>query len=186
MYKQVEKMSLHNIKFFGRALRTPGRGFTLIELLTVVAIIGVLSSIIFVSLTSARAKARDARRAEDVKTLKAALEVYQQTYGEYPAASTNDDTGTSITTLAESLITYNNNNYLVEIPQDPKHKGTGQDYQYVRGSTKMTYGIRVSLENPNDNIAVGPNGWCVTGVNRNTNWWNGATNPPAPLPECPF
>lgn len=182
-----------NIQFFGRSLRTSYRGFTLIELLVVVAIIGILSSIVFVSLNSARAKARDARRAEDVKTLKAALEVYQQRYGEYPEASTsdgasiNDDIGTSITTLADSLITKDNNKYLLAIPQDPLYKDDGiGDYQYVRGSTKMTYGIRVKLENPNEKYKVGVHNWCVAGVGLNPNWWSGATNPPKPLPECPF
>lgn len=187
MYKRVENMLLLNTQLFARRGRIHGAGFTLIELLVVVAIIAVLSSIVFVSLTSARAKARDARRAEDVKTLKAALEVYRQSYGEYPAASTNDDIGTSITTLAEPLITKDSNKYLVAIPQDPRYKDDGVgDYQYVRGPTKMTYGIRVTLENPNEKYTVGVHNWCIAGVGLNPNWWSGATSPPAPLPECPF
>ena len=166
--------------------KTRNKGFTLIELLVVIAIVGILATIVYTALSNARAKTRDAKRAEDIKTLKAALEVYQQTYGKYPAASVVDDTGTAITTLATTLITENNNNYLIQIPQDPLYKNDTKDYQYVRGGGGMGYGIRVTLENPTGTYTVGPNGWCLTGVNVNPNWWNGATNPPAALPTCPF
>lgn len=166
-------------------IQTTLRGFTLIELLVVIAIIGIVSSIVYTSLSAARAKGRDAQRAEAVKTLKSVLEVYRNTYGKYPEASTADGVGTAITTLSAKLITENNNNYMMEIPQDPKYKNTGNDYQYVRGPA-TAYGIRVTLENPSETIPVGVNNWCVSGVNINSGWWNGATSPPAALPQCPF
>ncbi len=52
------------------------KGFTLIELLVVIAIIGILASIIMVSLTSSRAKGRDARRISDIKSIQLAQEEY--------------------------------------------------------------------------------------------------------------
>jgi prepilin-type N-terminal cleavage/methylation domain-containing protein len=61
------------------------RGFTLIELLTVVGIIGVLSSIGAVSYSSARSVARDARRLAAVRQIQAALEVFYDANGHYPA-----------------------------------------------------------------------------------------------------
>jgi len=59
-------------------------GFTLIELLVVIAVIGLLSSIILVSLNSARAKARDARRMSDAHQFKLIMQLYYDGAGDFP------------------------------------------------------------------------------------------------------
>ncbi|MES2409310.1 MAG: type II secretion system protein [Patescibacteria group bacterium] len=53
------------------------RGFTLIELLVVIAVMGILASIITVSLGGAKEKSRDAIRIGDLKSLAQAAEQYQ-------------------------------------------------------------------------------------------------------------
>jgi len=55
-------------------------GFTLMELLIVVAIIGILATISTVSYTYMQKKARDSRRATDLKAVQDAFELY---YGEH-------------------------------------------------------------------------------------------------------
>ena len=67
-------------------LRLNNQGFTLIELLVVIAIIGLLSSIVLASLNTARAKARDAKRMEDLAQIRTALELYYSDHGYYPPA----------------------------------------------------------------------------------------------------
>ncbi len=64
--------------------RKRSRGFTLIELLTVIAIIGILSTIVMVSLTTARQKSRDAKRLADIKNIQLSLEQFYNDNLYYP------------------------------------------------------------------------------------------------------
>jgi len=85
------------------------RGFTLIELLVVIAIIGILSSVVMVSLVTARQKARDARRIVDVKTIQLALETYYSDNLSYPTSVY----GTANGSLNKTSV------YLATVPSDP-------------------------------------------------------------------
>jgi prepilin-type N-terminal cleavage/methylation domain-containing protein len=64
--------------------KTNRRGFTLIELLIVIAIIGLLASVVLIGLSSFRVAGRDARRIADLRQVQSALELYYNSCGFYP------------------------------------------------------------------------------------------------------
>lgn len=68
----------YNIATMGR------KGFTLLELLLVIAIIGILSTVVVANLKQLKAKARDAVRLSDVTQVQKAVEFYYQDHGSYP------------------------------------------------------------------------------------------------------
>ena len=57
------------INYIIKIMQSGKKGFTLIELLVVISVISLLSSIVFASLNNARAKARNAKRIQDINQL---------------------------------------------------------------------------------------------------------------------
>lgn len=69
-------------------------GFTLIELLTVIAIIGILSAVLFPAITGIRKKAKQASAQTAFTQWAAGLTRYKQVYGFYPNIGTTYVTAT--------------------------------------------------------------------------------------------
>lgn len=55
--------------------------------MTVVAIISILTSIVFVSVSEVRKKARDSNQKTNLKQMQLALELYKEAYGHYPGVT---------------------------------------------------------------------------------------------------
>ena len=134
------------------------RGFTLIELLVVIAIIGVLSSVVLVSLNAARVKARDAARIADIQQIEKALELYYADHGRYPSytyaitpyqdGSTFLDCGyQNLWCSLETVLAP----YINELPRDTSGTKIDRRYLYKSNSPHNMYGLGVILES-----ATGP------------------------------
>jgi prepilin-type N-terminal cleavage/methylation domain-containing protein len=149
------------------------RGFTLIELLVVIAVIGLLSSIVLVSLNSARIKARDAKRVSEIKEIQTVLALYYDTYGQYPssgecgAAIPNGGWSNSVECLSNGRwlrdSTTNLSAFIGLDPVDPinqNHWPRDAYYYYSRGygADKQWYMIIYSLESFPNPLVEGSDG----------------------------
>jgi general secretion pathway protein G len=150
------------------------QGFTLIELLIVIAIIGVLATLLMVNFIGVRQRARDAQRKSDLRQVQSALEIYRSDNGSYPASSITGaayilapNCGSPIQSLGNSTCT---TTYMQKIPVDPGGLITGifngGNYYYSSAGT-TTYVLGTCLENGGDSQGVstspGGSGTCSSG-----------------------
>ena len=114
--------------------------FTLIEVLVVIAIIGILATVVVVVFSGTRASSRDTARLSDVNRIRTALDLYWQAAGVYPD-----------TVLPETSIEYSGMVFMASVPTPPEPTNdgdcpllTGEDLKY--NYTKIGSGGSMSYE----------------------------------------
>lgn len=126
------------------------RGFTLIELLVVIAIIGILSSVVLVSMGGARASARDAKRVAEISSVQGALELYYDACGQYPDEGSGNTIVNTSANGCPSGVTFAT--FLSSVPVDPQSPSKVYVYRSYNTGTP-TYVLKATLEG-NSNIAL--------------------------------
>jgi len=140
------------------------KGFTLIELLVVIAIIGLLATIVMVSLNTARTKARDTKRKADIRQIRLALEMYYDTNGRYPQAGgcAYGSNCYVFSTVGSSWLPALVGTYMSALPLDPKNNADGPwitgNYSYAYGNVDtngQSFDLTAQLENTSDSDRCG-------------------------------
>lgn len=136
------------------------RGFTLIELLIVIAIIGVLSTLLMANFIGVRQRARDAQRKSDLRQVQAALEIYRSDIGSYPItlATCTCNSAACLGNVGLSNVADCTNTYMQKIPKDPSGGSIGYNSgNYYYSSDGTTYTLGTCLENSGDSQSTDTN-----------------------------
>jgi len=193
-------MAKEKEKFFIKHFNKAKLGFTLIELLVVISIIGLLSSVVLASLNSARMKARDAKRIEDIRQIQLALEMYYDDNGKYPLTSGgNWVMSNPLSTVSDCGTGYWGNGgassftgkmfpYMAQLPNDPlggkgctyaineSNNYFNYAYRSIDSTTGYDYELLARLEDTNSLNSCGQKCWARHNTNPSYNsksWCSG-------------
>ena len=119
------------------------KGFNLIELLVVIAVIGMLASIVLVSLGPVRKKGRDARRMSDIRQINLAMEMC------YPDSACGGLERYLATTAGANTVTAIGT-YMPSVPKDPLDTSPQQYTWTDNASPYQYYCVYVKLEAEDD------------------------------------
>lgn len=137
------------------------KGFTLIELLVVIAIIGILSSVVLVSLNTARGKSANAKTKAQLANARSSAETYYDNNGSSYNGTAGDVTGDC--TTADSMFADTTSN-MAMFSDASNYPGSPTLTCY---STADAYAMSVTLFN----AEASSTDWCIdsTGVSTGRN-----------------
>lgn len=155
-----------------------GRGFTLPELLVVMGIIGTISTIGVVSYSSARASARDVKRASDMKQIQTALELFFESNNFYPPDNRGGQEGVILGTERTLVLSdagfsgeQEGTLYMLRIPKNPEPFGSPYVYRSLNADGSDcndqkcgSYAILFTIEHTQGNYLPGPHAMTPAGL----------------------
>ena len=135
------------------------KSFTLIEIMVVVFIIGLLASIVTVSVNQSRIRGRDAKRRADLDTLRTAVELYGDQHSTYAVTNAigwgwydyNYNWPALWTSYGEGLRV---NSLIQSVPRDPRQPAGVGDYS-------NNFGYMISGDDGSGALWVGQNNYCI-------------------------
>ena len=150
------------------------KGFTLIELLIVIAIIGILAGILFVSIgQSPLVKSRDTKRTADLQNLRLALTLYYTDNNQYPptlaALATTYVPATPVAPRSVTAMTATCTGAAASIADTGAITAGGMgagnyNYKYSLSSNSQHFILQTCLEDGNNSVLgtdsiIGAAGW---------------------------
>ncbi|MEO0412713.1 MAG: type II secretion system major pseudopilin GspG [Pseudomonadota bacterium] len=119
MMKQPPKPTVHSV--------SSQSGFTLVEIMVVMAIIGLLATMVIINVLPSQDKARREKAVADVALLEQALDLYRLDQFTYPSTVEGLDALVSAPPSLDNPANYRTGGYIKRLPQDP----WGRPYQYA-------------------------------------------------------
>ncbi len=153
-------------------------GFTIIELLVVVALIGLIASVVIVTIDQARAKARDTKRKADLAQIQVALELYRNEHGTFQVLGSGNlgggmgrlsfENGAQYST-AVTRVLYNEGFLATPIIPDPLETDSSiVGYMIFVCNNGQAYALSATLENPTSDEQAEAAASCFSSISVDT------------------
>jgi prepilin-type N-terminal cleavage/methylation domain-containing protein len=122
------------------------RGFSLVEMLVVVAIIGMLATILLINYTGQLKKSRDQKRRTDAESIKLACNMYANQNQKFPVQTVNSTAWGALVTDLDPYISLSS-------ITDPQQAGGGAHiYTYVGAVNNCTITFYSEVSGANQTI----------------------------------
>jgi len=132
------------VKSLNKKTKTTQKGFTILEVMIVIAILGMMASLVVGNLMDNADEAKVQSTAIEIKNLESILDLYKLKAGQYPTTEQGLEALVSAPEIEPIPRNYPENGFLDELPQDK----WGNDYQLISPGEMGKY----------DLFSIGPDG----------------------------